>query len=160
MKYFYDCEFIEDGLTIDLISIAVVAEDGRELYLISNEFDERKAGPWVRSHVLNKLPSPSAPYWQDRTQIRKSLENFFHKDKSIELWAWVGAYDHVVLCQLWGSMPKLPDYMPRFTHELKQLWEQAGKPTLPHPSNAHDALGDARDNVAKYRVIESKLRSR
>lgn len=30
MRYFLDCEFIEDGRTIDLISIGIVAEDGRE----------------------------------------------------------------------------------------------------------------------------------
>jgi hypothetical protein len=29
MKYYYDTEFIEDGRTIDLISIGIVAEDGR-----------------------------------------------------------------------------------------------------------------------------------
>ncbi|MBA3574969.1 MAG: 3'-5' exoribonuclease, partial [Pseudonocardiales bacterium] len=32
MRFFYDCEFIEDGLTIDLVSIGVVDEDGREFY--------------------------------------------------------------------------------------------------------------------------------
>ena len=31
MRYFYDTEFIEDGTTIELVSIGVVAEDGREL---------------------------------------------------------------------------------------------------------------------------------
>ena len=33
MRYFLDTEFIEDGKTIDLLSIGIVAEDGRELYL-------------------------------------------------------------------------------------------------------------------------------
>ena len=39
-------------------------------------------------------------------QIRADLEEFFgvDGDEPIELWAWVGAYDHVVLCQLWGPM--------------------------------------------------------
>jgi hypothetical protein len=32
MKYFLDTEFIEDGRTIDLISIALACEDGRSLY--------------------------------------------------------------------------------------------------------------------------------
>lgn len=29
MKYWYDTELIEDGKTIDLISVGMVAEDGR-----------------------------------------------------------------------------------------------------------------------------------
>jgi hypothetical protein len=60
MKYFYDTEFLEGtqtkrflGIpygktkpTIDLVSIGIVAEDGRELYLISKEFNLREA--WER----------------------------------------------------------------------------------------------------------------
>ncbi len=44
MRYWYDTEFIEDGKTIDLISIGIVAEDGRELYLQSVEFDSLTQG--------------------------------------------------------------------------------------------------------------------
>ena len=44
MKFFYDTEFIEDGTTIDLISVGVVGEDGREFYAVSTEFDPGKAG--------------------------------------------------------------------------------------------------------------------
>ena len=36
VKYFFDTEFYEDGKTIDLISIGIVAEDGREFYAVSN----------------------------------------------------------------------------------------------------------------------------
>ena len=40
-RYFYDTEFIEDGRIIDLVSIGVVDEHGREYYAISTEFDDR-----------------------------------------------------------------------------------------------------------------------
>lgn len=157
MRYFYDCEFIEDGTTIDLISIAIVAEDGREMYAVSTEFDPHKARTWVKNNVLPKLPSPNSPLWKSRAQIRHDIYEFLSVDQPVELWAWVGAYDHVALCQLWGSMTELPLLIPRFTHELKQLWEQAGKPLLPEASDAHDALGDARDNVNKFRIISEFL---
>lgn len=38
MKFFYDCEFLEDGITIELISIGIAAEDGREFYGINRDF--------------------------------------------------------------------------------------------------------------------------
>lgn len=41
MKYFFDTEFIEDGRTIDLVSIGIVCEDGREYYAVSAEADLR-----------------------------------------------------------------------------------------------------------------------
>lgn len=58
VRFFYDTEFIEDGVTIELVSIGVVDETGREFYAVSTEFDPAKAGPWVRENVLAKLPSP------------------------------------------------------------------------------------------------------
>lgn len=156
MRYFYDTEFIDDGRTIDLISIGVAAEDGREYYAVSTEFDPDRAGPWVRKHVLPKLPSPASPLWRSRAQIRGELEDFFRVDSGepIELWAWIAAYDHVALCQLWGPMPLLPPGIPRFTRELRQFWEDRGSPELPpRAAGAHDALVDARDNLRRFRLI-------
>ncbi len=156
MRFFYDTEFIDNGRIIDLISIGVVAEDGREFYAISTEFDPESAGRWVRTHVLPKLPSPSSQLWRSRRQIREGLEEFFDidGDEPIELWAWVGAYDHVVLAQLWGPMTGLPREIPRFTREMKQLWEDRGRPALPAlPDDNHDALVDARHNRAKFQAI-------
>ncbi|HEY5856881.1 MAG TPA: polyadenylate-specific 3'-exoribonuclease AS [Aldersonia sp.] len=157
MRYFYDCEFIEDGVVIELISIGVVAEDGREFYAVSTEFDPDRAGPWVRRNVLPKLPDRSSRVWRRREKIRDDLLAFLVPRSTVEpeLWAWVGAYDHVVLCQLWGTMVDLPSSLPRFTHELRQHWECAGYPPLPPaPDDAHDALADARHNHAKFEAIE------
>ncbi|MGO3325496.1 polyadenylate-specific 3'-exoribonuclease AS [Gordonia sp. (in: high G+C Gram-positive bacteria)] len=157
MRYFYDTEFIEDGTTIELVSIGVAAEDGREFYACSTEFDPDRAGSWVRANVLDKLPSPADKAWRSRQTIREELHEFLSAGEGrIELWAWVAAYDHVVLCQLWGPMTELPRNMPRFTRELRQHWEQAGSPKLPPaPRDAHDALADARHNLNKWRTIEA-----
>ncbi|MFT4086067.1 MAG: polyadenylate-specific 3'-exoribonuclease AS [Gordonia sp. (in: high G+C Gram-positive bacteria)] len=157
MRYFYDCEFIEDGTTIDLVSIGVVAEDGREYYAVSTEFDPNRAGDWVRANVLDKLPSPAAKVWRSRRTIRDELYEFLLAgDGPVELWAWVGAYDHVVLCQLWGDMTALPRELPRFTRELRQRWEDAGSPKLPpSPKDAHSALVDAQQNLLRWQTIEA-----
>lgn len=161
MRYFYDCEFIEDGRTIDLVSIAAVAEDGREFYAVSTEFNPDRAGKWVRANVLPKLPSPSSQVWRSRARIRDELLDFLlaPDGSAVELWAWVGAYDHVALCQLWGPMTALPLQVPRFTREIKQLWEAAGRPPLPAaPDDAHDALADARHNRSRYLAISRSSR--
>ncbi|WCZ32863.1 polyadenylate-specific 3'-exoribonuclease AS [Corynebacterium massiliense] len=158
MRYFYDTEFIEDGRTIELVSVGVVAEDGREYYAVSTDFDASRANAWVRGNVLAKLPSAANPVWKPRDTIRQELFAFLTADgERPELWAWVGGYDHVVIAQLWGDMSELPPQMPRFTRELKQYWEFAGKPQLPKtPSGNHDALVDARHNLAKFRACEKK----
>jgi 3' exoribonuclease, RNase T-like len=158
-RYFYDCEFIEDGRTIDLVSIGVVDEHGREFYAVSTEFDASGAVPWVRRNVLDKLPSPADPAWRSRPRIREDLHAFLrapllHRpDEQLELWAWYAAYDHVALAQLWGPMTALPREIPRFTKDLRQLWDDQGRPALPVMAGRHDALVDARHNLARWQVL-------
>ena len=140
MRFFYDTEFIEDGDTIELISIGIVGDDGREYYAVSTDFD------------------PNSSEWKSLDTIRTDLEEFLHVPGGAELWAWVGCYDHVVLAQLWGDMPALPRHIPRFTRELKQYWEFAGKPQLPDlESGKHNALEDARHNVRKFQACMAAL---
>jgi len=162
-RYFYDCEFIEDGRIIDLVSIGVVDEYGREFYAISTEFDDRAAVPWVRRNVLDRLPSPGHPAWRSRERIRNELYDFLieplrdRPTEKIDLWAWYAAYDHVALAQLWGRMPALPREIPRFTRDLRQLWDDKGRPPLPEAeAERHDALVDARHNLARWHALNSK----
>ena len=145
-RYFYDCEFIEDGRSIELISIGMIAQDGREYYAVSTEFDPGRAGPWVRRNVLDKLPGPAEKVWRSSRQIRDEILAFVTEPGlPVELWAWYAAYDHVVLAQLWGSMPELPREIPRLTREIRQHWEMAGCPPVPDPGrDRHHALADAR----------------
>src|SRR3954453_12735619 len=92
-RYFYDCEFIEDGRLIDLVSIGVVDEHGREFYAVSTEFDDSRAVPWVRRNVLDKLPKPADKAWRSRERIREDLLEFLAEPlrsgeaDEIELWA-------------------------------------------------------------------------
>ena len=55
MKYWIDTEFIAKPFTIDLVSIGLVAEDGREFYAESSEVDWSKASPWMLENVRPQL---------------------------------------------------------------------------------------------------------
>ncbi len=138
------------------MSIGIVDETGtREYYAVSTEFDPDRAVPWVRRNVLDKLPSPASPLWRSRSRIRDEVLEFLTAGPGrVELWAWYAAYDHVALCQLYGSMTALPRALPRFTRDLRQLWDEVGNPTLPaEPADQHDAVADARHNLARWAVL-------
>lgn len=148
MRFFLDTEFHEDGVTIDLISIALVAEDGRELYLVSDEFDYDRAyaNDWIRENVLPHLPEPKFKSWYSREAIREQILDFIGPEKP-EFWAYFADYDWVVLCQLFGKMIDLPSGWPMYCLDLKQEMQRIGitKAHLPpQPENTHDALEDAR----------------
>ena len=58
MKYFYDTEFLEDGKTIDLISIGIVSEEGHEYYAVSSDLpiERIRKNDWLLRNVMTSLP--------------------------------------------------------------------------------------------------------
>lgn len=174
--FFYDTEFLEDGKTVDLISIGMVNYRTKEtFYAVSNEFDTRAVAKnwWLMQNVMTSIPHtqfvvsdfqgapvvrdlyPTGPDVMSRREIRDGIMDFT-RDWWPEFWAWYGAYDHVALCQLWGRMIDLPSRMPMFTADLKQLHKQKGHPDMPQQSSGkHNALDDALFNVVRYDYLMS-----
>ena len=140
MRIWFDTEFIEDGKTIDLISIGAVREDGREFYAENVECDRSRASPWVVEHVF-----PHLSYGQKHMSRRNIASDFvqFAGEKP-EFWAYYADYDWVVLCQLYGTMMDLPKGWPMFCMDLKQLCVSKGDPVLPENAYEHSAIYDAR----------------
>lgn len=174
MRYFYDCEFLEDGRTIEPISIGFVAEDGRELYLINGEFPLERfdESPWLKANVLPYLPilAHGDVLWSDggtralwewdtdkaeylhsvwnRKQIRDQISGFVAGGSGcLELWANYGAYDHICLMQLWGAMVDRDPILPMYTNDLQQMlrtW-MINPGSMPQQVNGqHRAIDDAR----------------
>ncbi len=155
-RYFLDCEFIEDGSTIDLISIALACEDGRTYYAISKEFDAYKASPWVVTNVLTKISQEGPEKRKYRSLIAAEVRQFITQETrdEVELWADYGAYDHVALCQLYGTMMDLPPNIPMFTNDFQQLVSFTGvQPVETEWDNVHDALADALALKAQFEQV-------
>lgn len=159
--YFLDTEFDENGKTIELISLALVADDGRELYVVSTEFDPDKCNDWVKANVLPKLPEKNGDtWWCSREEIRYRILKFVEGDTGPKFWAYFADYDWVVFCQLWGAMVNLPSKFPMFCLDLKQLlWHSEIfdiKERVPQSEvSKHDALDDARWNRQVYQWLKN-----
>lgn len=177
MKYFYDTEFLEDGKTIELISIGIIAEDGREYYAVNSDMpvDRIKENLWLCENVVPNLPllgdgvtNSSAsrrslfhlntkstlvkPKWVIANEVRE----FLLADTTPELWAWYSAYDHVALAQLFGKMIRLPHGIPMFTNDVRSLTVWTGVDDLPKQTDGvHNALADAKHVKKMYdHIIE------
>jgi hypothetical protein len=125
MKYFLDTEFHEYKKkplfgksvdTIELISIGIVAEDGREYYAISKDFDIKAAwnNEWLRENVLRpihqefckKYPSFYCPFTflyfkshinkhgKSNNQIAKEVKDFVYGRVDVETEAFGKMYFH------------------------------------------------------------------
>lgn len=177
MKYFYDTEFHERGgrYAIEAISIGIIADDGRTYYAVYDDFDTRAIAKneWLMKNVMSSIDHEKfvvadfegAPVLRDiyitdpakksREQIAEDILEFVGLDDNIEWWNWYGAYDHVVLCQTFGTMMELPHGFPMFSCDLKQLHKDKGYPGMPRqPKGLHNALADAKFNVERYNYLK------
>jgi hypothetical protein len=177
-RVFYDLEFLEDGRTIDVISIGMVDDRGRSLYLINEHapWDRIAAHPWLMANVVPHLPRDERyhdhaaggvdldhPSMRLPGPLARDVEAFLVGDTlagdELELWAWYGAYDHVALMQLWGPMIDKPAGLPMFTMDLRQEQRRLGDPVLSEqPADAHDALADARHNRVRWAELTAYAR--
>lgn len=171
-RFYYDCEFVEDGHTIDLISIGIVADTdpGREYYAVSADINTRRilAHPWLRCNVWPHLPltdddhlDRDHPDVKPRHQIAAEVLAFLTRDAHAEpeLWARWGAYDHVCLMWLWGDMAHKPSSLPFYTRDVQQeidrltalLGRDLELPT--QEVGAHHALADAQHALVVARAL-------
>lgn len=151
MRYWYDTEFYEDGKQIHLISIGIVSDDGRELYLENGEFQwaDVPKGHWLWENVYPDLDHDRS---HSKLSISREVHSFLTKDYTThnnELWAYYASYDHVVLAQLFGKMVDMPEGVPWFTNDVKQELERLRRfdqfVELPKQCGTeHHALADAR----------------
>lgn len=152
MRYWFDTEFHDDGKHIALISIGVVAEDGREYYAVSAEYDPARATPWLRQHVMPHLGDGPR---KSRTTIRDELRNFLAKGGVPEFWAECGEYDWIVLRQLFGAIGEIekgwPEGWPYLAMDIEQWRIQLGaRPFAAQEGHLHNALDDARATRARW----------
>jgi len=166
MKVYYDCEFWENGHTIDLISIGLVAEDGREYYAVNADCDWFSIihHAWLKENVVPYLPTKQDRHWlrldvdnptvKLKLDIAKEVREFLQCTPDLEMWAWYGAYDHVALCQLWGRMIDLPSGIPMWTNDIRQEFHRLGNPSKPTQDlKEHHALDDARFNMQLHKFV-------
>jgi hypothetical protein len=61
MRVFYDWEFLEDGTTIEPISVGIVAENGNEYYAVNANMPLQRIGAhdWLAKNVVPHLPVSS-----------------------------------------------------------------------------------------------------
>lgn len=153
-RWFLDTEFHEDGRIIDLISIALVSDDGREYYAHSSEYDPAQCSDWVKQNVL---PHVSRMLTKSRAQIKAEILDLIGKEYP-EFWAYYADYDWVVVCQLFGRMIDLPATWPMYCLDLKQFMDMRAisKFQLPEQKkDLHNALEDARWVRDSYLYIQN-----
>lgn len=161
MRIFVDTEFMEDGQTIELLSLGAYREDGVSFYVESADADFGHANPWVAENVIPHLRHPRRVV-MSRGDLAASFREFV--GVAPEFWADWGAYDWVAICQLYGTMMDLPNGWPMFIHDIRQLAESVGCPQVsdlvPDPEGQHNAAVDAATCFDRWAFLITEWRGR
>ena len=146
---FLDTEFNHD--TLELLSIALVKENGDHLYRVVSGVDYSKCDEFVRDTVVPLLLEGFEPIkvMSSREQLKKDIENFLHGNgEYYKIWAWFSSYDWVLFQRLWGKNKVLPLQIPYYCNDWRQKLDDIGLRFSPRlyqfdKLRKHNALYDA-----------------
>jgi hypothetical protein len=137
LKFALDTEFIDTPAASQCISLALVAADGRELY-VEFEYPEAEITPWLRQNVVPMLGNDKVSFKQAAARIGRFVGG--SKVDAPEFWAYYAAYDWYWFCRVFGGFMELPDHYPHLVRDFAYI--QQGVPRVAGPE--HFALNDAR----------------
>jgi len=142
MLYFFKCHYNatteNDRLVLDLISLGIVCEDGREFYAEREGFDWATASEGLTAPRLRQDGEPLA-------EIKRQLRRFMNEDPRVELWALDGTLEAFTLLTMLVD-PSRPSHWPRHYRDVMDLASAEGLTRLElprQPIQPHDALEDA-----------------
>lgn len=134
MNLFFDTEFTGLHKDTTLVSIGIVAENGKKFYAESADYDESQCDDWIKENVLahtilarNETLAARLGADEDTTVVLGGKEDIRH-----ELFEWlkqfdevqfvsdVCHYDMVLLIDIFGTAFDLPKNVSAVCHDISQ----------------------------------------
>lgn len=162
MRVFFDCEFTGLQRNTTLISLACVAENGKEFYLATHEFDHNQVNDWIRKNVLDNLLDDVE--FVTLEELSDRLAVWLSEFDSVEMWGDVLAYDWILFCELFDA-PDTAERLPRNVYyipfDIATLMKTKGvDPDISRQEFSglsgvkHNALDDARVIKACFEKLQ------
>lgn len=154
MKIFFDEEFTGLHQKTTLISIGMIAEDGREFYCELNDYDKTQVDDWLMDNVIANLLYSEPPKGEEeyfvatRTEnnpkgqdlyksysvkmrgntesLRKEMERWFAQFDKVEIWSDCLSYNWVLFNQIWGHAFNIPRSIYYIPFDLCTLFKIKG----------------------------------
>lgn len=134
MLLFFDTEFTGLHKDTTLISLGIVAEDGRKFYAEFCDYDRNQCDDWILENVIKNLilePGPSGCFCVHETDatmkvyankeiISAWLSEWISQFDSVQFVSDVCHYDFVLLIDLFGTAFDLPENVCVACHDINQ----------------------------------------
>lgn len=140
MNLYLDTEFTGLHQRTTLISLALVAEDGRAFYAEFSDYDASQCDDWIATNVLDHSrwlrQGEQAPgNWRegdlqlslgDSKHAHAALAGWLQQFDGVEIWADCPAWDWVLFCELFGGTFDLPKNIYFLPFDLVTLFKARG----------------------------------
>mgnify|MGYP001271619315 CR=1 FL=1 len=169
MKIFFDTEFTGLHKNTTLISIGLVAENGKKFYAEFNDFDKSQIDEWLQENVVDNLwydgqrfewDYPDYFYWGDTEHIAVKLKEWLLQFDEVEIWSDCLAYDWVLFNDIFGhafNIPKNVCYIPFdicTLFKIKDIDPDINREEFANiEGDKHNALHDAKVIKACYEKL-------
>ena len=173
MRIFLDTEFTGLHAKTTLISIGLVADDGRKFYAELTDYSKSQVDDWLRDNVISNLVFESDAIHEVESNggdiimvgchkdLKRELSAWLSKFGEIEIWSDCLAYDWVLFNNIWGHAFNIPKNVYYIPFDICTLMKMSGiDPDISKEEyaevvggNKHNALFDAEIQMKIYNKI-------
>lgn len=150
-KVFFDTEFTGLHKDTTLISIGLVAEDGRTFYAELNDYDKSQVDDWIQENVINNLIFEEPPAGEQdhhsqsrfnrdvpipqmhctelrgtKEEVRTALEEWLSQFDKIEIWSDCLAYDWMLFNDIFDHAFNIPNNVYYIPFDICTLFQIKG----------------------------------
>ena len=178
MQVFFDTEFTGLHQNTTLISIGLIANDGKTFYAEFADYDKDQIDDWLQDNVIantyflsgkdngifSSTSLKSYCHVGATPGVRADLEDWLAQFDTVELWSECLSYDFVLFNQLWGHAFNIPKNIYYIPFDICTMFRLKGIDpdinreefaVMTKGSEKHNALWDARVIKACYEKLES-----
>ena len=130
MKLFFDTEFTGLRKDTTIISIGIVAENGKRFYAEFTDYDKSQCDDWIVENITSELLHLKPQIWEggvadsqivgNRKEVLYALEDWLQQFNSVQFVSDVCHYDFVLLIDLFGTAWDLPQNVSASCHDINQ----------------------------------------
>lgn len=134
MNLFFDTEFTGLHAGTTLVSIGIVAENGKKFYAEFSDYDENQCDDWIKENVLKHTilggndtlakrlgeDDETTVVLGDKADIRYELGEWLKQFEEVQFVSDVCHYDMVLLIDIFGGAFDLPKNVSAACHDINQ----------------------------------------
>lgn len=159
-QLFFDTEFTGLHQKTTLISIGIVADNGKTFYAELTDYDQSQLDDWLRKNVIANLYLEDDTYCNltdmnvvfkgNSSDLRRNLLKWFSGNfDSVQMWSDCLAYDWVLFCQIFTHAFNIPNQIYYIPFDIcPLLLEKTGNANI-----NREEYSEFKGNVKKHNAL-------